>query len=206
MPGTKLKKVTDGRRNKRPHHKLPKQLRKHVFKKGDPRTKAMAIKGGASQDGLTRRIQRLTKIEIAEIGTLLLEKKINELKDIALAAKDGIGDERSALQSILAMVILRSFQTGDMGRFDALLNRIIGKAPDSVEISGKDGGPIRTETKRSPDELRTEIARLKKMKAQTAGEADDNGDNTTTAELEADRHDGDDVDNDRDPDEEDFGF
>lgn len=133
---------------------------KNQFQKGHTHWK----KGlEAARKSPVRQIRRMTKKEIAEIGTLLLDKKIHELREIALAAKDGIGPERSALQSVLATVVLTAFQKGDMSKFDVLLTRIVGKAPAPLEVSGPEGGPIRTE-ERSTEDLRAELDRLRKYR------------------------------------------
>ena len=101
------------------------------FKKG----KSGNPLGGKIHKPEIRRIKGLTEKEVVKIGTLVLKGSVDELRAIA---KNG---KASALKCMMAAVAVRTISRGDPQALDALLNRLIGRVKDKVEVSGPNSGP-----------------------------------------------------------------
>jgi hypothetical protein len=76
-----------------------------------------------------KRIRKLTNDEIKEVGSLLLNGKQSELQ----AMVDS--DETPILKKWMANVSIQGLKTGDMTRLDALLNRLVGKVKDEIDVN-----------------------------------------------------------------------
>jgi hypothetical protein len=76
-----------------------------------------------------RRIRKLTNDEIKEVGSLLLAGKESELA--ALVASD----ETPILKKWMANVALIGLKSGDERRMTALLDRIVGKVKEEIDIN-----------------------------------------------------------------------
>lgn len=112
-----------------------------------------------------RAIKRLTRAEVAEIGTLIVSKNITKLKAIVKDAQKNPDSAHSALKVWIAMVALKGMTKGDAHAMDVLLNRLVGKVKDEIELTGKEGGPIRQLVgQMTPEERKAELNRLKKLK------------------------------------------
>ncbi len=90
---------------------------------------------GRPPDMLGKKMRQLTAEEFAEIANLIIKGSIEELRAIA---RD---DSQSALRVMIAAVAVKTISKGDMHALDILLNRLVGRVKEQVEISGKDGGP-----------------------------------------------------------------
>lgn len=73
-------------------------------------------------------MQNLTKTELAKIGKMIVGYTPNEIMEIV---HDG---EACALHAMMASMVSRIIRTGDVGSFNMLMDRLIGK----VETSGKE--------------------------------------------------------------------
>jgi hypothetical protein len=88
-------------------------------------------RGGLAHDPVLKAIRRLSRSEIAEIGTLLLEKNYQALKAI-------IDDPTtSVLRLMVASVANRVIAKGDHAAFATLLEQIAGKPKERIEHSGE---------------------------------------------------------------------
>lgn len=107
----------------------PKAGRK--FEKGN---NANPLGAGAHNKDV-KRIRRLTNQEVAQLGSMLLEHSQVELMEIR--------DDRnsSSLQKWFATVIINGIAQADMRTLDALLDRLVGKVKDHLELTGENGGP-----------------------------------------------------------------
>jgi len=90
---------------------------------------------------------------LKDIKTIIgdeLEKFINELLHMDLSALKKIAEDKTgkytSFKQVIASIIYKSASHGDPMRLEALLNRVIGKVKDQVEISGDKENPIRVET------------------------------------------------------------
>lgn len=120
--------------------------------------------GGKLHNPELRAIKRLTSAEVAEIGSLIVKKNIAGLQAVA---KD---PESSALKVWMAAIAIKGIKSGDASKLDVLLNRITGKVKERIELSGEDGGPIRSVVGNMTKEERlAEIRRLRKLRKE-AGE------------------------------------
>ena len=97
-------------------------------------------KGGAAHNPDLKRIRKLTQSEVAEIGSMILELNLKQLIDI----KTETGAK--ALKVWIASIVARAISKGDAQALNALLDRIVGKVKDKIEMSGPDGGPIAVES------------------------------------------------------------
>jgi hypothetical protein len=75
------------------------------------------------------RLRRMTKDEIKEVGTLLLDSNVEKLKEIE---KD---KHAPALRVWICSVAIKAIERGDMGALNSLLDRVIGKVKDELEVS-----------------------------------------------------------------------
>lgn len=145
-----------------------KQLRPYQFKKGQSGNPS----GGKAHNKEIKLIKRLTNIEVAELGALILQKNITALRDIAEDAKNNPDSKHSSLKSIMAMIAVKAFAKGDAHSLDAILNRTAGKVPDKIHLTGKDGGPIRSAaTDMTPEDRKAALAQLRLQLDETDEEA-----------------------------------
>lgn len=80
-----------------------------------------------------KRLKNLTREELANIGNLVIAGDLKAIKKI----KDN--PNSPALRAMIASVALRVIGKGDMHSLDILLNRLVGKVKDELEVSGSTG-------------------------------------------------------------------
>ncbi len=88
-------------------------------------------KGGAAHNADMKRLRILTKGEVAEIGTMILEGNREALQAIAQ------DNSASALKIWFASVAVKAINKGDMHALDIMLNRIIGKVKEEIDFTNK---------------------------------------------------------------------
>jgi hypothetical protein len=86
--------------------------------------------GGPKDPPEIKKIKNLTKIELIEVANLIIKGNLDELMDL----KDN--PDASVLQVMIAGVAIRVMKKGDMTALDILLNRLIGKVKDEIDING----------------------------------------------------------------------
>lgn len=96
-------------------------------KKGEP---SRNPKGRQIENPEMKKIKNLTREELVEVGSLVLKGSVDELRAIA---KDG---KATALKCMVAAVAVRTISKGDPQALDALLNRLIGKVKEHIEVDG----------------------------------------------------------------------
>lgn len=74
-------------------------------------------------------IKNLTEKELIDVANLVIKGNLGEL----LAIRES--DEATILQKMLASVCVRVMKKGDMQALDVLLNRMIGKVKDKVQVN-----------------------------------------------------------------------
>lgn len=142
----------------KPDDKRLKNLRH--FKKGQSGNP----EGGRAHNPELRRIKRVTQAEVAEIGSLIVGKDLNALKQIVADAKSG-AKKHSALKLWMATVAIKGITSGDSHRLNALLDRVVGKVKEKIELTGHGDGPIRSiTTTMTKEERLLEIKRLAKAR------------------------------------------
>lgn len=126
--------------------------------------------GAKLHDPVMRAIKRLTRAEVAEIGALIVSKNISKLKEIVEDAKGNDDSKHSALKVWIATIAIKGISKGDAHALDVLLNRLVGKVKDEIELTGKEGGPIRSLVgSMTKEERLAELRRLRKIRSD-AGE------------------------------------
>lgn len=110
-----------GAARKRPGGTPPAATRWKKGQSGNPK--------GAPKDpkGL-KRIKALTKVELVEIGNMLLKATYRELKKLST------DQNAPALHALLAGICIRLREKGDMTGFDKFLDRLIGKVRENVGV------------------------------------------------------------------------
>ncbi len=78
-----------------------------------------------------KEIKLLTKQYFKEIGSLIVLGNIDELERIAQDRKQPV------IKVMIAAVAVKAMSKGDMVAIDMLLNRLIGKVKEEVELSGQ---------------------------------------------------------------------
>lgn len=86
--------------------------------------------GGKLHDPALKQIKNMTKDELKKVANLVIQ---GSMENLQLLARH---EEATVLQKMLASVCLRVVVNGDMGALDTLLNRLVGKVKDEVEMSG----------------------------------------------------------------------
>lgn len=74
------------------------------------------------------KIRNMTKAEISRVCNILLRASVAELRQIH-ASKDSAG-----VDAVVAGVLLQARETGDMTKFDKLLDRVIGKVTEETRM------------------------------------------------------------------------
>lgn len=94
------------------------------------------LEGGRKHNPEIKAIKRLTEAEMIEVGSLVLKGNIRELQ---LVLKDPTS---SVLKCMMAGVAIKTIQKGDPHALDVLLNRLIGKVKERVEVTGIDAPKV----------------------------------------------------------------
>ena len=103
-------------------------------------------------------IQRLTQEQVCEIGSLLLSYNVDALKGVI---KDPAS---SSLRVWMASASLKGIKDGDMVKMNQLLDRIVGRVSDRIEITtGENPIKVRVETMTREERL-AEIDRLREIR------------------------------------------
>ena len=110
--------------------KTTKHLKEHQFKKGQTGN----AQGGKLHDPVIKKLKNLTEHEMIEIGSLVLKGSVDELRAIA---KDG---KASALKCMMAAVAVRTISKGDPAALEVLLNRLIGKVKERLDVTMPSNG------------------------------------------------------------------
>jgi len=92
--------------------------------------------GAAAHNKVHKALRRMTKDEIVELGTLLLDSNISAINEIM---KD---PSSSAARVWLCTIIVNGIKKGDANSLDIILDRIIGRQKNEVELSGNRENPI----------------------------------------------------------------
>lgn len=99
-------------------------------------------------------IKKLTAHEVQEIGSLILNGNLTELKAIA-------GDSTASVLKVwIASVAVKSINKGDGIMLNAILDRIVGKIKERVELTGANGGPLEAYLSMSMEERDKAFKRL----------------------------------------------
>lgn len=85
--------------------------------------------GGWLEDPVLRAFRQLSKEELANVGNMILHTNEETLR-YWIKKKDC-----NVLRLMVARVALRIIDNGDMDMLDKLLNRLIGKVKDEVDLS-----------------------------------------------------------------------
>lgn len=80
---------------------------------------------------IMRAVRTMTQQEVAEVGSMLLERTLKELRAIHADPLT------SAFKAVFAKAIVRAYENADMGPVDRLLDRIIGRVKDTPDVEMK---------------------------------------------------------------------
>lgn len=97
------------------------------FKKGQPSGNP---EGARAHNPEVKMFKKLTEAELIEVGTLVIKGKVSELK-----ARMKHPDT-TVIQAMTIGVALRTMSKGDPAAFNALLDRLLGKAREHIHLSG----------------------------------------------------------------------
>ena len=92
--------------------------------------------GSSAKARANKVLRRLTSEQVSDIGTLLLEGGIADLKTLAN------DPEASVLKTWMAALIAKSMRSGDAQAYRILMERICGRVKETVELTGKDGAAL----------------------------------------------------------------
>lgn len=90
--------------------------------------------GARAHNKELKRLRNLTTEQVIELGSFLLDHNIIELQAIVNDAVNNPDSEHTSLKIWIAKIVLTAGKKGDAKALDLLLNRIIGKVPDKLNI------------------------------------------------------------------------
>jgi hypothetical protein len=85
--------------------------------------------GGKAHNPVIRELRKITQDDVALVGQLIIENNTEEMERI-VASPDS-----TVLQAWMASVAKKGIERGDSNALDVLLNRIIGKAKERVDVN-----------------------------------------------------------------------
>lgn len=120
------------------------------FKKGESGNPA----GRPALPPEIRELKKLAKDDLEKLISLLLDATDQRIEEILNSP------ETPMIEKIMAQVLKKSYETGSMGQFDMVLNRVIGKVKEHIEHTGlkptvlvTTGGDVHTFTQAPTKEL-----------------------------------------------------
>lgn len=108
---------------------------------------------GINADPEMKAIKKLTAFELKELGSVMIRKDLKELKRLG-KGPTGV----SWLIASTAAIAVKAQETGDDKKWNAILDRIVGKVPFVAEVSGPSGGPIVTGNMSEEEILKRQLA------------------------------------------------
>lgn len=94
---------------------------------------------GINQDPRLKKIKKLTTEEVVEVGSFILSNNIVALQKIADDAITNPDSEHSALKVWIARVVVAGAKKGDAKALESVLDRLIGKVAQKMDLSGLGG-------------------------------------------------------------------
>lgn len=91
---------------------------------------------------LAPKVRKLKKLNQKEFISLVSKYMRKTFSDLETLAQD---PETNALDLMVISLITNTIRAGDYNRLNFLLDRTIGKVKEKHELTGKNGGPIKTE-------------------------------------------------------------
>ena len=79
---------------------------------------------------MLKAVKKLTKDELEDIASLVIKSTVEDLRKIL---KD---PDTTAIRVMIVRVVIKIIEKGDMDSLDKLLNRMIGKVKDKVDVTG----------------------------------------------------------------------
>lgn len=111
-------------------------------------------KGGGALSPDIKKIRRLTTEEVHYVGSLVLSRDMETIDKIANDPK------QPALRAWIAEIVASGHRGGNVNKFNALLDRLIGKVSDKVDITVKS-----PHANKSPEQIEQEIKELEELAA-----------------------------------------
>jgi hypothetical protein len=109
--------------------KVPKGKRFVKGQTGNP-------KGSSARRRILKETARLTAMQVHEVAAVILHGNQDDLKALA---KD---PNATVLQMWTASLVTKSIQKGDSQVYRVLMERLLGRPKESVELTGADGKPV----------------------------------------------------------------
>jgi hypothetical protein len=123
---------------------MEKKPRGRPFEKGNKLSK-----GGQKLPAALKAVRYLSHDQVAEMGTILLEGNVADVKAIAS------DPNASFLKRWTATMAVKGMVTGDVKVWEAVLNRVVGPMKQRLEISGDPVNPVQVRAQAmSPEERR----------------------------------------------------
>lgn len=121
-----------------------------IWKKGQTGN----TKGSSARARELGAIGRLGHAQVAEIGSLILEGGFDTVDAMAKGKV-----KCTVLQRWTCALIIKSMIKGDGATYERLMNRIVGRVPEKIELTGKDGESIQVQ---SVDAMKAQLAAIRK--------------------------------------------
>lgn len=80
-----------------------------------------------------KQARELSTLEFMRIANKYLNSNLTELK------QSMVHPDTTALEIIVIKIMVKAAEHGDQNRLEFILNRVLGKVPDKIDYSSKDG-------------------------------------------------------------------
>jgi hypothetical protein len=149
--------VKKQKRKKSTRETIPDNLKPHAWKPGESGNPL----GGKLHNPVIRAIKAMTRTQLAEVGTLLVEQDLTTLEQVAKSRTE------PALRVWFATIAVEAIKKKEFWAFNGLLDRIVGKVAERTELTGANGGPVDSRNVSlimTPEERLLEIERLRALR------------------------------------------
>lgn len=114
---------------------------------------------------LTHTIRNLTVQQVAEIAIAVVSNNLDAMREIRADPNS------SVLKVWIASVAIKGISKGDMSSLNMLLDRIVGKPKEFIQLSGDNVNPVRLAAQQmTPEERATELERLRMIREKAGGD------------------------------------
>lgn len=111
--------------------------------------------GGRIHNAEIKRIKNLSEAELVEVASFIINSRINDLK---AKIKE---PETTTLQGMVIGLALRTASRGDPSAFNALMDRLLGKVKEKVEITSNNTNVTAEVVTYDEDKLKAVLAKIR---------------------------------------------
>lgn len=107
--------------------------------------------GAKAHSPIKKALKGITNENLKELAEILLENNVQALSDVEK------NPQSTVLKIWIARAAQRGIEEGDLASLETILNRILGRPKQAMEISGAEGNPIQVQDVTVPLEDRIKL-------------------------------------------------